>query len=255
VTNYLDAHTLSRAHEKLAIKHLWDIGCATGWYGTPEAYGAPELLLRVPTYHGAVVAGGSGDPQREDFDEPYAPVLVRDADGVRILLGSHDDADVDRPDVQIERRPRGWAIFLHPVGGSDPSGYVYFLDDGRSYLLPEGGWGPTPAIQVLPRDSEFHAIDQDPDDSGANNESYIAADGPEGAGVHPVDEQDPGERCGLCDCTLAEGGDNWDGLCPECADLVSEMLDARGGSDEDRDELVARLEGVVARARNAERSD
>ena len=38
--------------------------------------------------------------------------------------------------VQVERRPNGWAIFLHPIGGGDPSGYVYFLDDGRSFVLP-----------------------------------------------------------------------------------------------------------------------
>jgi len=36
-------------------------------------------------------------------------------------------------------RPHGWAIFLHPAGSGDSSAVVYFLDDGRSYVMP-GTW-------------------------------------------------------------------------------------------------------------------
>jgi hypothetical protein len=56
---------------------------------------------------------------------------------------------MSKPDIQIERHPNGWKIFLHPLGGSDASGFVYFVDDGRSYLLREFGCGPTPQIRVL----------------------------------------------------------------------------------------------------------
>ncbi len=38
---------------------------------------------------------------------------------------------------------------MHPLGGSDPSGYVYLLDDGRSFLVKESGFGPTERIEVL----------------------------------------------------------------------------------------------------------
>jgi hypothetical protein len=50
-----------------------------------------------------------------------------------------------KPDVQIERRPNGWAIFLSPLGGSDPCALVYFHDDGRSWLTKELA-GPTPEL-------------------------------------------------------------------------------------------------------------
>jgi hypothetical protein len=72
---------------------------------------------------------------------------------VRVVLGSHDPED-PMPDVQIERRPNGWAIFLHPLGGSDPCAHVYFHDDGRSWLLKEQV-GPTPElieVEDLPRE-------------------------------------------------------------------------------------------------------
>ena len=64
------------------------------------------------------------------------------------MLGSHDFNDVDKPDIQIERQPNGWVIFLHPLGGSDAAGTVYFHDDGRSYLVKEWS-GPTPPIIVF----------------------------------------------------------------------------------------------------------
>jgi hypothetical protein len=87
------------------------------------------------------------------------PLLVSEADGVRIILGTDDPNDFEKPDIQIERRPGGWSIFLHPVGGGDPSGFVYFLDDGRSYVVRENDFGTTPIIQVRNSVEEFPQLD------------------------------------------------------------------------------------------------
>src|SRR3989442_10209151 len=105
-----------------------------------------ELKLSVPTYYGAVHGKQNilGSP---DFDAPNVPVLIHEAEGVRIVLGTHDFNDLEKPDIQIERRPKGWAIFLHPVGGGDASGYVYFLDDGQSFLLKEDNWAGSNSIE------------------------------------------------------------------------------------------------------------
>src|SRR5262245_24362830 len=127
----------------------------------PEGGRAMEqLVLMVPTYYGATY----GDPElftdKEEFDEPHVPVLVRQAAGVRVVLGTNDFEDLEKPDIQIERRPNGWAIFLHPVGGGDPTGLVYFLDDGRSFLVPEGL--VSEQIKVLGRDDRVPMIDDPP---------------------------------------------------------------------------------------------
>ena len=105
-----------------------------------------ELRMFVPTYYGN--AHGKEIPKEclPEFGDPCIPVLVREAEGIRVVLGSHDYEDTSVPDVQIERRPKGWAIFLHPLAGSDPSGSVYFHDDGRSFVVPERSWGPTEPI-------------------------------------------------------------------------------------------------------------
>jgi hypothetical protein len=86
--------------------------------------------------------------ENSDFSNPQVPVVVRGADGVRLVLGTHDYDNLEKPAIQIERRPNGWTIFLHPLGGSDASGYVCFLDDGRSFLIPELE-GATEKIQVI----------------------------------------------------------------------------------------------------------
>jgi hypothetical protein len=117
-----------------------------------------ELRTYVPTfYRGSDEAERSG---KNEFDDPHVPVLVRPADGIRIVLGTHDYFDIQAPDIQLERRPNGWAIFLHPVGGGDSSGYVYFLDDGRSFLVPERDLGTTPPTRLLKWDAVVSEIDK-----------------------------------------------------------------------------------------------
>jgi hypothetical protein len=118
-----------------------------------------ELRIWVPTYFAQYNERHKGST-RLDFDQPLVPILATEAEGLRVVLGSHRYDDRDAPDIAIERRPRGWAIFLHPLGGGDPSGYVYFLDDGRSFIIPESGLS-TPAIEVI--DSWMRELDEDPD--------------------------------------------------------------------------------------------
>lgn len=92
--------------------------------------------LVVPTYLGSQNARNADHPPSLDFGHPYAPVLICEAAGIRLILGAHDSDDRSKPDVQIERWPHGWAVFLHPDAG-DPVGCVYILDNGRTFLLPE----------------------------------------------------------------------------------------------------------------------
>jgi hypothetical protein len=129
---------------------------------TQEEQEMQELKLTVPTYFGNMPGGHANTDDDSDFGNPYIPVLIYEAAGVRIILGSHDREEYELPDIQVERRPNGWAIFLHPLGGGDPSGYVYFLDDGRSFLVPEKGPGPTEAIQVLCPRADLPELDQRP---------------------------------------------------------------------------------------------
>ena len=99
----------------------------------------PVLELNVPTY-----VGEQQRATRADYAEPHVPVLVYEDRGVRIVLGTHERQAL-APDMQIERRPHGWAIFLNPMPGSDPSALVYFHDDRRSWISKLAG-GPTPVL-------------------------------------------------------------------------------------------------------------
>ena len=54
------------------------------------------------------------------------------------------------------------------------------------------------------------------------------------------------EICELCGDSLTYSGDNWDGLCPCCADRVSMHLDANGFSEEDRDKAIEVLKRTPA---------
>jgi hypothetical protein len=44
--------------------------------------------------------------------------------------------------------------------------------------------------------------------------------------------------CELCGRPLTYSGDNWDGLCPSCADRVSLYLDDNCLNDEHRDDAI-----------------
>ena len=117
-----------------------------------------QFKLTVPTYNGNYYDKKTLAILSEEYSEPNTSVLVHDAEGVRIVLATHGYNDMEKPDIQIERRPRGWVIFLHPEGGGDPSGYVYFLDDGRSFLMSEQH-GKTPAIEILEPGEELEELD------------------------------------------------------------------------------------------------
>ena len=121
-----------------------------------------ELRLTVPTYNGTAFPSATERGEIEEYGPPKVPVLIRSEGGVRILLGTHDRDDPDRPDILIERRPNGWAIFLHPDGSGDPSGCVYFLDNGESIVVPEL-LGVMPSIEVRSPDGQIpKEIDQPP---------------------------------------------------------------------------------------------
>lgn len=105
-------------------------------------------VVRVPTYYGnrepepnskELYRGGV-----HEFDAPQVPIMIYEAEGIRLILGSdlanvppHEKSQLRFPDAQFERRAQGWAIFLHPVGGGDPCGTFYFHDDGRSWFVHE----------------------------------------------------------------------------------------------------------------------
>jgi hypothetical protein len=113
-----------------------------------------KLKLTVPTYLGAQPEGPSGEPP--DFGPPDVPILVCPAEGLRVVLGTHDVNDENRPDVQIERRPRGWVIFIHQNAG-DPVACVLILDNGRTCLLPESH-APSPIETVDDYPSELDQL-------------------------------------------------------------------------------------------------
>lgn len=95
--------------------------------------------ILAPTY-----VGHREPSARVDYTDPQVPIAIEEDRGLRIVLGTTHPREL-KPDVQIERRPNGWAIFLHPLGGSDPCALVYFHDDGRSWLTKELT-GPTPEL-------------------------------------------------------------------------------------------------------------
>ena len=118
-----------------------------------------ELKLDVPTYYGSAFAERDDARELPEFGKPTAPILAHRAEELRIVLGTHDFEDELAPDIQIERRPNGWAIFLHPMGGGDPCGFLYFLDDGRSFLMKGVANTGTPEIETLGLDDDLPGID------------------------------------------------------------------------------------------------
>lgn len=120
-----------------------------------------EFKLVVPTYNATYFADEVENGTKEEFGDPTVPVLIHEAEGVRVVLGTHDFNDLEKPDIQIERQPNGWMIFLHPLEGSDACAYVFFADDGRSFLMKEYDY-VTPAIQILEHGAEVPEINGPP---------------------------------------------------------------------------------------------
>jgi hypothetical protein len=195
-----------------------------------------DLKLSVPTYYGSARFQDGVEAALEEFDAPEVPVLIHQDAGIRIVLGTHDYEDLDKPDIQIERRPKGWAIFLHPVGGDDPSGYIYFLDNGRSFLLRDWlNWSGS--IDVLAKGEAPPEIDQidSPEPDICTTSATVAgeifdefSDDVSGR-IHR-----PCERC----AQLVEVSEDWyDDLCPGCADATDGGFECprcgRRGSFED----------------------
>jgi hypothetical protein len=94
--------------------------------------------MRIPTFLGAVNVHNGAPPDTPEFGRPYAELSYYRQCGMRIVMQTPGKPAEEQPDIHIERRPCGWAIFLHPQGETDASGYVYFLDDGRSFIVPSG---------------------------------------------------------------------------------------------------------------------
>lgn len=95
----------------------------------PEA--REHTVFTVPTYHPNQPTG------TEEYGAPHYKIAACPADGLKLVLGTEDWQDLTCPDVQIERRHAGWAIFLHAEPGGDVKGMSYFMDDGRSYFQLE----------------------------------------------------------------------------------------------------------------------
>jgi hypothetical protein len=192
-----------------------------------------ELKIYAPTYFGETAGYKTG--AKPEFGNPRVPVLIRAADGAMIVLGAHQYAVGKAPDIQIERRPNGWAIFLQPIAGGDSSGHLYFLDDGRSFLVPAQATVSTHPTKVLQWHEPVPDIDGPlvPKTEGQSGEDELA------------------ENCELCRRGLACSDENWDGLCPSCADAVSVYLDNNNLCDEDRDDVIR----ILRRKRNRRCTD
>lgn len=148
VADYLARFKLSDEHRDIAINHLWTIAAASNRVGKPESHHVEALRLTVPTYYGSAKARYLPSPSTQEFDAPFVPILARSAEGIKLVLGSHDPDDPEAADIQVERRPGGWVIFLNPVPGGDSSGYICMLDDGRSYAVPESGIGTIERLRI-----------------------------------------------------------------------------------------------------------
>lgn len=118
-----------------------------------------QHIFVVPTYLGATPAK-QADDSLEEFGPPEVKVMTYRECGMRVILGIPNREFDHCPDIKVERRPNGWAIFLHPMPMGDPSGYVYFLDDGRSILIPDL-W-ESASIQIRSPDEGIPEVDTIP---------------------------------------------------------------------------------------------
>src|SRR5262249_13774896 len=102
--------------------------------------------MNVPTYL------ASQDLNGPDFGESHVPVLIGEAEGIRLLLGADDWNDYEKRNIQIERRPRGWMIFVRHNAG-DAVGFFILMDDGRTFYVHK--YGAEPRMEVsyeIPRE-------------------------------------------------------------------------------------------------------
>jgi hypothetical protein len=97
-----------------------------------------DIQLIVPTYNRRRFPQQVARGELEEYGAPEVPVLVREADGLRIMLGARDFND-QVPDLLVERQPGAWVVFVHHPGGGDPSCEIYLMDDGRTLVSPEIG--------------------------------------------------------------------------------------------------------------------
>ncbi len=53
-----------------------------------------------------------------------------------------------------------------------------------------------------------------------------------------IEEPEENDNCGACGVRLERKGEDWDQLCPGCADSVSNLLDELSLTDEDADVII-----------------
>lgn len=106
-----------------------------------------DALFIIPEYCGIHNAS-------QDFTEDRHPVRVHYASGVEAVLGLPAGEDISKSRcavVSVERRPKGWCVFVTPVNSGDVSLCIYLHDDGRSWVLPEHDGG-TEVVSEVPEE-------------------------------------------------------------------------------------------------------
>ena len=148
VSHFLDETGLSEEHVNRLVELITTVN--------RRARGT-HCVVRVPTYYGHAYADAVLDGLIPESGKPFVPIALQEMEGLRLVLGSSEPI-ADAPDIHLERRPNGWALFLHPESGGDPSGYVYLIDDGRSFIVPERG--TTPAIEICEWEQVVGLVDR-----------------------------------------------------------------------------------------------
>ena len=120
-----------------------------------------EMVLHVPTYNANYYPTQVETGLIEEYGTPFVPVVIQEAAGIRVVLGTEDCNESRATDILIDRQPNGWVVFLHPFGG-DPSGYVYLCDEGRTIFLKERTFGSEPEVQVLEAGENVPEFDAEP---------------------------------------------------------------------------------------------